>query len=83
MTLHEVCGHLLPPQAFLHLDTIALQDQCLILDVAVTTPQATCLDCTQLSTHVHSPTATLICPCFVGQRFTDASETTGPHHRQL
>ena len=29
-----------------------------------------------------NPTATFIYPCFVAQRFTDASETTGPHHRQ-
>ena len=54
MMLHEVCGRLLPPQAALHLDTIALEDQGLTLDVAVTAPQATCPDCTQPSTHVHS-----------------------------
>ena len=54
MTLHEVCGSLLPPHAPLHLDTIALEDHGLTLDVAVTAPQATCPDCTQPSTHVHS-----------------------------
>src|SRR6266478_6229568 len=54
MTLHEVCGRLLPPQAALHLDTIAMEDHGLTLDVAVTTPQATCPDCTQPSTHIHS-----------------------------
>jgi transposase len=54
MTLHEVCGSLLPPHAPLHLDTIALEDHGLTLDVAVTAPEATCPDCTQPSTHVHS-----------------------------
>ena len=54
MMLHEVCGRLLPPQAALHLDTIAMEDHGLTLDVAVTTPQATCPDCTQPSTHIHS-----------------------------
>ncbi len=52
--LHEVCGRLLPPQAALHLDTIAMEDHGLTLDVAVTTPQATCPDCPQPSTHIHS-----------------------------
>jgi transposase len=54
MTLHDVCGSLLPPHAPLHLDTIAMEDHGLTLDVAVTAPQATCPDCTQPSTHVHS-----------------------------
>jgi transposase len=54
MTLHEVCGSLLPPHAPLHLDTMALEDHGLTLDVVVTAPQATCPDCTQPSTHVHS-----------------------------
>ena len=54
MTLHEVCGRLLPLQATLHLNTIAMEDHGLTLDVAVTTPQATCPDCTQPSTHIHS-----------------------------
>jgi transposase len=54
MMLHEVCGRLLPPQAALHLDTIAMEDHGLTLDVAVTTPHATCPDCTQPSTHIHS-----------------------------
>src|SRR2546425_11859342 len=54
MMLHEVCGRLLPPQAALHLDTIAMEDHGLTLAVAVTTPQATCPDCTQPSTPIHS-----------------------------
>jgi transposase len=54
MTLYEVCGRLLPPHVPLSVSTIALEGHTLILDVAVTAPQATCPDCTQLSTHVHS-----------------------------
>jgi hypothetical protein len=38
MTLHEVCGRLLPPHAPLHLDTIVLEDHSLTLRVAVTAP---------------------------------------------
>ena len=54
MTLHEVCGRLLPPQTALHLDTVAMEGHGFTLDVAVTTPQATCPDCTQPSIHIHS-----------------------------
>jgi transposase len=54
MTLDEVCGRLLPPRAPLHVDSIALENQGLTLDVAVTAPQATCPDCTQPSARVHS-----------------------------
>ena len=54
MALHEVCGRLLPSHASLHLDTIAMEDQDLPLDVTVTAPQATCPDGTQPSTYVHS-----------------------------
>jgi hypothetical protein len=41
MTLHEICGRLLPSHAPLLLDTIAMEDHGLTLDVAVTAPQAT------------------------------------------
>jgi transposase len=54
MTLHDVCGHLLPPHPLLHVDTIALEDHSLTLDVAVTAPQALCPDWTQPSSQVHS-----------------------------
>jgi transposase len=54
MTLHDVCGHLLPPHPLLHVDTIALEDHSLTLDVAVTAPRALCSDCTRPSSQVHS-----------------------------
>ena len=54
MTCMDLCTDLLPPQAPLHIETMALNERGMTLDVAVTTSQAPCPTCTQPSTHVHS-----------------------------
>ena len=54
MTCTDLCTALLPPQAPLYIDTMALTARGLTLDVAVTTSQAHCPTCTQPSTHMHS-----------------------------
>jgi len=54
MTWNDICTDLLPPQAPLHIETMALTERGMTLDVAVTTSQAYCPTCTQPSTHVHS-----------------------------
>ena len=54
MTCTDLCTDLLPPQAPLHIETMAMTECGMTLDVAVTTSQALCPTCTQPSTHVHS-----------------------------
>src|SRR5262249_27574234 len=54
MTCTDLCTDLLPPQAPLHLETMAMTERGLTLNVAVTTSQALCPTCTQPSTHMHS-----------------------------
>jgi transposase len=54
MTCTDLCTDLLPPQAPLHIETMAMTERGMTLDVAVTTSQALCPTCTQPSTHVHS-----------------------------
>src|SRR5499427_5788550 len=54
MTCTDLCTDLLPPQAPLHIETMAMTERGMTLDVAVTTSQACCPTCTQPSTHVHS-----------------------------
>ena len=54
MTCTDLCTNLLPPQAPLHIETMAMTDRGMTLDVAVTASQACCPTCTQPSTHVHS-----------------------------
>ena len=54
MTCTDLCTNLLPPQAPLHIETMALTDRGMTLDVAVIASQACCPTCTQPSTHVHS-----------------------------
>jgi transposase len=54
MTCTDLCTDLLPPQAPLHIETIAMTEHGMTLDVVVTTSQASCPTCTQPSTHVHS-----------------------------
>jgi transposase len=50
--LHDLCARLLP--APLEVETITLEDQCLTLDVKVTTPTAPCPTCAQPATRRHS-----------------------------
>ena len=54
MTCTDLCTDLLPPQAPLYIETMAMTERGMTLDVAVTTSQARCPTCTQPSTHVHS-----------------------------
>jgi transposase len=54
MTCTDLCTDLLPPQAPLQIETMALTECGMTLDVAVTTSQALCPTCTQPSTHIHS-----------------------------
>jgi transposase len=54
MTCTALCTALLPPQAPLYIETMAMTERGMTLDVAVTTPQAHCPTCTQPSTHMHS-----------------------------
>ena len=54
MTCTDLCTDLLPPQAPLHIETMAMTARGMTLDVAVTTSQALCPTCTQPSTHIHS-----------------------------
>jgi hypothetical protein len=54
MTCTDLCTDLLPPQAPLYIETMAMTERGMTLDVAVTTPQAHCPTCTQPSTHMHS-----------------------------
>ena len=54
MTCMDLCTDLLPPQAPLHIETMALTERGMTLDMAVTTSQALCPTCTQPSTHMHS-----------------------------
>ena len=54
MTCMDLCTDLLPPQAPLHIERMAMTERGMTLDVAVTTGQAPCPTCTQPSTHVHS-----------------------------
>jgi transposase len=54
MTCTDLCTDLLPPQAPLHIETMAMTERGMTLDVAVTTSQAHCPTCTQPSTHIHS-----------------------------
>jgi transposase len=54
MTCTDLCTDLLPPQAPLHIETMALTERGMTLDVAVTASQAHCPTCTQPSTHIHS-----------------------------
>ncbi len=54
MTCTDLCTALLPPQAPLSIETMAMTERGMTLDVAVTTSQAHCPTCTQPSTHMHS-----------------------------
>ncbi len=54
MTWNDIYTDLLPPQAPLHIETMAMTERGMTLDVAVTTSQAHCPTCTQPSTHIHS-----------------------------
>ena len=54
MTCTDLCTDLLPPQAPLQIEAVAMAERGMTLDVAVTTSQALCPTCTQPSTHVHS-----------------------------
>ena len=54
MTCTDLCTDLLPPQAPLQIETMAMTERGMTLDVAVTTSQALCPTCTQPSTHIHS-----------------------------
>ena len=54
MTCTDLCTDLLPPQAPLQIETMAMTERGMTLDVAVTTSQALCPTCTQPSTHMHS-----------------------------
>src|SRR5499427_7004801 len=54
MTCTDLCTDLLPPHAPLHIETMAMTERGMTLDVAVTTSQALCPTCTQPSTHIHS-----------------------------
>ena len=54
MTCTDLCTDLLPPQAPLHIETMAMTERGMTLDVAVTTSQALCPTCTQPSAHIHS-----------------------------
>ena len=54
MTCTDLCTDLLPPEAPLQIETMAMTEGGMTLDVAVTTSQALCPTCTQPSTHMHS-----------------------------
>jgi transposase len=54
MTCTDLCTDLLPSQAPLQIETMAMTEHGMMLDVAVTTSQARCPTCTQPSTHIHS-----------------------------
>src|SRR5215467_7272890 len=54
MTCTDLCTDLLPPQAPLQIEAMAMTERGMTLDVAVTTSQAHCPTCTQPSTHMHS-----------------------------
>src|SRR5262250_1681084 len=54
MTCTDLCTDLLPPHAPLNIETMAMTERGMTLDVAVTTSQALCPTCTQPSTHMHS-----------------------------
>ena len=54
MTCTDLCTDLLPPQTPLHIETMAMTERGMTLDVAVTTSQPLCPTCTQPSTHIHS-----------------------------
>jgi hypothetical protein len=54
MTCTDLCTDLLPPQAPLHIEAMAMTERGMTLDVVVTTSQAHCPTCTQPSTHIHS-----------------------------
>ncbi len=54
MTCTALCTALLPPQAPLSIETMAMTERGMTLDVAVTTSQAHCPTCTQPSTPMHS-----------------------------
>src|SRR5499427_3301423 len=54
MTCTDLCTDLLPPHAPLHIETMAMTERGMTLDVAVTTSQALCPTCTPPSTHIHS-----------------------------
>jgi transposase len=54
MTLDELCSHLLPPDAHLHVETLLLEDNHLTLRATMTAPKAVCPDCYQPSHRMHS-----------------------------
>src|SRR5712692_11495217 len=54
MTCTDLCTALLPPQAPLSIETMAMTERGMTLAVAVTTSQAHCPTCTQPSTPMHS-----------------------------
>jgi transposase len=54
MTLHDLCAGLLPPHGHLRLERMVTADQRITLVAAITAPKATCPDCAQPSTHIHS-----------------------------
>ena len=54
MTCTDLCTDLLPPQVPLHIETMAMTERGMTLDVAVTTSQALCPTCAQPSTPMHS-----------------------------
>jgi transposase len=54
MTCTDLCTDLLPLQAPLHIETMAMTERGMTLDVAVIASQAHCPTCTQPSTHIHS-----------------------------
>src|SRR5438067_12259126 len=54
MTCTDLCTDLLPPQAPLQIETMAMTERGMTLDLAVTTSQALYPTCTQPSTHIHS-----------------------------
>jgi hypothetical protein len=52
--LHDLCAHLLPPDAHLQFKTLIIDEHRLILVAAMTAPKSPCPDCRQLGCRIHS-----------------------------
>jgi transposase len=53
MTLNNLCDVLLPPSESLSIEAIDLQDQGLLIQLALTEPKASCPDCLQPTWRIH------------------------------
>ncbi len=54
ITLNELCAHLLPPEEHMKFTTLILGEDRIILVAAMMAPKATCPDCYERATRIHS-----------------------------